>query len=162
MLYRNGEISNLIVYSDVDRTEDINDRKSTTASPFKLDGATISWKSQKQTRVALSTTEAEYMTLASAGQQAVYLQHLAMNLNETSLELTAIYEENQSINCMAKNSCAMDAQNMWILGFISSGNKWQQYNFNTVQAKMWEKMCFRKDSLVHSLGSSENHWMLKP
>ena len=44
------------------------------------------------------------MTVASAGQQAVCLQHLARDLNETSLEPIVIYEDNQSINCMEKDS----------------------------------------------------------
>ena len=66
--------------------------------------------------MALSTAEAEYMALASAAQEAVWLQHVASDLNETSVEPTVIYKDNQSIICML---------NMWILNFISSRNKWQ-------------------------------------
>ena len=54
--------------------------------------------------MALSTVEAEYMALASAAQEAVWLQHLDSDLNETSVEPTIIYEDYQSTICMAKNS----------------------------------------------------------
>ena len=53
--------------------------------------------------MALSTVEAEYMALASAVQEAVWLQHLASDLNETLVEPTVIYENNQSTICIAKN-----------------------------------------------------------
>ena len=36
----------------------------------------VSWRSKKQTCVALSTAEAEYMALASAGQEAVWMRLL--------------------------------------------------------------------------------------
>ena len=55
-------------YSDADWAGDINDRKSTSVYLFMMSGAATSWKSRKQTCVALSTVEAEYVALASAAQ----------------------------------------------------------------------------------------------
>ncbi len=55
-------------YSDADWAGDVSDRKSTSAYLFMMSGATISWRSRKQTCVALSTAEAEYVALASASQ----------------------------------------------------------------------------------------------
>ncbi len=40
---------------------------------FMMCGATVSWRSRKQTCVALSTAEAEYIALASATQEATWL-----------------------------------------------------------------------------------------
>ena len=94
LLYSSGETSDLIGYSDVDWAGDINDCKSTIGYLFKLGGATISRKSQKQTSMALSTADAESMAPASAAQEAVCSQHLANDLNETSVESTVIYEDN--------------------------------------------------------------------
>ncbi len=37
---------------------------------FMLNGGAVSWRSQKQQSVALSTTEAEYMALVAATQEA--------------------------------------------------------------------------------------------
>ena len=39
-----------------------------------ITGAVISWRSKKETHVALSTAEAEHMALASAAQEAVWMR----------------------------------------------------------------------------------------
>lgn len=56
----------LVVYSNADWASDLEERRSTTGYCFSLtrDGPLISWKSKKQSTVALSTCEAEYMALA--------------------------------------------------------------------------------------------------
>ena len=59
--------------SDSDNTGDLDDRKSTSGYLFKLAGAAISWRSKKQSTVALSTAEAEYVALSSATQEALWL-----------------------------------------------------------------------------------------
>ena len=41
-----------------------------------MSGAAVSWKSQKQTCVALSTAEAEYIALAAATQKATWMRQL--------------------------------------------------------------------------------------
>ena len=38
---------------------------------FQVGGTAISWRSKKQTCVALSTAEAEYIALASAAQESM-------------------------------------------------------------------------------------------
>ena len=53
--------------------------------------------------MALSTAEAEYMALASAAQEAVWMQRLQNDLNKASVKSTLIYKDNQSTICMAKN-----------------------------------------------------------
>ena len=39
-----------------------------------MNGAAIIWNSKKQTCVALSTAEAEYIALAEAAQESIWLQ----------------------------------------------------------------------------------------
>ena len=51
----------------------VDDQKSTSGYMFQLGGTAISWRSKKQTCVASSTAEAEYMALASAAQEAMWL-----------------------------------------------------------------------------------------
>ncbi|XP_046841894.1 secreted RxLR effector protein 161-like [Xenia sp. Carnegie-2017] len=58
-------------FSDADWGGDINDRKSTSGYIFIMNGAAVSWKSKKQSCVALSTAEAEYIALRSAVQEAI-------------------------------------------------------------------------------------------
>ena len=52
-------------YSDADWVGDVNDQKSTSGYVFTTSGGAVSWKSKKQTSVALSTAGVEYMALAS-------------------------------------------------------------------------------------------------
>ena len=70
---------------------------------FLLAGAAISWKSSKQTCVALSTAEAEYVALSAAAQEAVWLQQHSSDLLNKTIRETTILEDNQSAVCLAKN-----------------------------------------------------------
>jgi hypothetical protein len=49
---------------------------------FQLGEATISWCSQKQKSVALSTTEAEYMALVLTSQQMIWNITVFKELNQ--------------------------------------------------------------------------------
>ena len=53
-------------YSDADSANDSDDRHSTTGNVFTMSGRAVSWLSQKQATVVLSTAEAEYIALGSA------------------------------------------------------------------------------------------------
>ena len=68
-----------------------------------MSGAAVSWKSQKQTCVALSTAEAEYITLAAATQEATWMRQLLEDLHRGQIEPTVICEDNQSSICIAQN-----------------------------------------------------------
>jgi len=57
--------------SDVDWAGHIDSRPSTGGFAFTMNGGCISWRSKKQRCVALSSTEAEYMVLSEASQEAV-------------------------------------------------------------------------------------------
>ena len=57
----------------------------------------------RKTNVALSTAEAEYMALASAAQEAIWLRQLNSELNHPSSSATVIHEDNQSAISIAKN-----------------------------------------------------------
>ena len=92
-----------IGYSDSDWGGDLDDRKSTSGYVFLVNGCAVSWKSKKQSCVALSTTEAEYVALASAAQEAVWVRELTAQLKDHSPEAITIYEDNQSAISMAKN-----------------------------------------------------------
>ncbi|PIK49151.1 putative Gag-pol polyprotein [Apostichopus japonicus] len=103
LLYTKDGSNECIGYSDADWAGDVNDRKSTSGYLFQVSGAAVSWKSKKQTCVALSTAEAEYIALASAAQEAVWLQRLNTDLQNKPNKPLRILEDNQSAICMAKN-----------------------------------------------------------
>ena len=70
---------------------------------FQVEGTAISLRSKKQTCVALSTAEAEYIALASAVQKSLWLQELLADLKNEAPKSIIIYEDNQSAISMAKN-----------------------------------------------------------
>ncbi|RVW39706.1 Retrovirus-related Pol polyprotein from transposon TNT 1-94 [Vitis vinifera] len=60
-------------YVDADFTGDIDSRKSTTRFVFTLGGTAISWASNLQKIVTLSTTEAEYVAATEVGKEMIWL-----------------------------------------------------------------------------------------
>ena len=68
----------MIRFSDVDWAGDVDDhdRHSTIGNLFLMAGAAIDWFSKRQPVVALSITEAEYVALSAATQEAVWLNRL--------------------------------------------------------------------------------------
>ena len=65
----------------------------------------ISWCSKKQTCVALSMMEAEYVTCTAAVQEAVWLKAFIHNLNVTphNNESVVIYSDNTAALAYVKN-----------------------------------------------------------
>ena len=63
-------------FTDDDWAEDVMTRKSTSGYVFQIGTSTISWKSKLRSIVALSSTEAEYISLSSATQEAVWFLEL--------------------------------------------------------------------------------------
>lgn len=104
LLYTKKPLTDLCIgYSDVDWAGDINDRKSTSGYMFQIGGTAVSWRSKKQTCVALSTAEAEYMALASAAQEAIWIRQLIADLKGEQIGPIMLLEDNQAAICMAKN-----------------------------------------------------------
>ena len=64
--------------------------------------AATSWKSRKQTCVALSTAKAEYVALAGATQEATWMRQLLEDLQHKQTEPTVIHEDNQSAIAIAQ------------------------------------------------------------
>ena len=105
LAYGRNEQKDCIGYSDADWGGDSDDHRSTSGYIFQVGGAAISWRSKKQSCVALSTAEAEYMALTNAAQEAVWLRKLTADLTkeERAPKPIVIYEDNQSAICIAKN-----------------------------------------------------------
>jgi len=94
----------LVGYSDASYAEDKKDRKSTSGYTFIANGGAISWKSNKQPTVTLSSCEAEYIALANAAKEAMWLKSLIREVNKNAKdEPIIIYEDNQSTISFAKN-----------------------------------------------------------
>lgn len=103
LVYRKGDSTKIYGYSDADWGGDCNDFKSTSGYIFQMSGTAVSWRTNKQTCVALSTAEAEYMALASAAQEAVWMRQLSLDMQLDISEPTIIFEDNQAAICMSRN-----------------------------------------------------------
>uniref|UniRef100_A0AAV1UIR5 Uncharacterized protein n=1 Tax=Peronospora matthiolae TaxID=2874970 RepID=A0AAV1UIR5_9STRA len=94
----------LVGYSDADWAGDIDTRRSTSGYVFVLNNGCISWRSKKQRSVALSSTEAEYMALSEATQEATWLKTFMRDLGEEAGDnALTIYEDNQGAIALAEN-----------------------------------------------------------
>lgn len=71
----------LIGYTDSDWARDKSDRKSISGNCFFLAGGAVTWASKKQSTVALSSVEAEYIAAGFAAQQAMWIHHLFHELS---------------------------------------------------------------------------------
>ena len=67
-------------FTDADLGGYSDSGKSTTGYVFTIGGTTISWMSRLQKSVALSTTEAEYMAIAEAAKELIWLKNSYQNL----------------------------------------------------------------------------------
>jgi hypothetical protein len=72
----------------------------------------VSWCSRKQTSVALSTTEAEYIALSMTVREAVWLHKLLADLSEHVLDSTVIHYGNQSCVKISDNPVFHDKSNI--------------------------------------------------
>jgi len=81
------------------------DRRSIGGYTFLLNGAAICWNSKKQTTVALSSTEAEYMALTQAVKESLWLQAILQDLGarKDMEEIRNINIDNQGALALARN-----------------------------------------------------------
>ena len=93
----------LIGYSDADWAGDLNTRRSTSGYIFKIGGATVSWCSKRQITVARSTTEAEYVALSLASQEAVWIRKLLLEIGFAVDGATTLYEDNNGAIDLSRN-----------------------------------------------------------
>ena len=107
-------------FSDADWGDDLDDRHLTTGNVFLLAGGAVSWLSKKQAVVALSTSEAEYVTLSLAAQEATWLQKLLADL-QIPTKLIVTQEDNQGAIALARNPIARSRTKHINSIFISYG-----------------------------------------
>lgn len=104
LVYSKGKGNYLLTgYSDSDLGGNIDDRKSTGGMAFYLDENLITWVSQKQRCVALSSCEAEFMTATAAACQGVWLSKLLRQVIDMKECPVVIYVDNRSAIDLAKN-----------------------------------------------------------
>ena len=133
-LYYNGNHDyKLYGYTDADWVGSVSDRRSTSSGCYSLGSAMISWFSKKQSSVALSTAEAEYIAACPASYEAIWLRKLMSGLFNLDLDTTVILCDNQSSIKMTENpmfhdkSKHIEIQYFYIRDMIQKGAIKLQY-----------------------------------
>ncbi|GJR80367.1 putative ribonuclease H-like domain-containing protein [Tanacetum coccineum] len=93
---------NLEAFLDSDYAGANLDRKSITGGCQFLGSRLISWQCKKQTIVATSTTEAEYVAAASCCGQVLWIQNQMLDYGFNFMN-TKIHIDNESTICIVKN-----------------------------------------------------------
>ncbi|XP_076886402.1 secreted RxLR effector protein 161-like [Bidens hawaiensis] len=76
----------LVGFSDSNHLTDSDDGKSTSSNVFYYNDCLVSWHSQKQQTVALSSCEAKFMAATSAACEALWLQGLIQEITGNKQE----------------------------------------------------------------------------
>jgi hypothetical protein len=94
----------LIGHADADWANSTEDRKSISGYCFRLnpESSIISWKSKRQPIVALSSCEAEYISLTIAMQETLFLKQLMKTFTNDEISAT-LYGDNQGALKLAHN-----------------------------------------------------------
>jgi hypothetical protein len=92
-----------------------------------LNGGAVSWSAWKQPIIALSTAEAEYITLTSMAREVLYLQLLLTELYKPASLPTPIFCDNQAAIALASTGkfqlCTkhIDLQYHFIHSYVKNG-----------------------------------------
>ena len=97
----NGE--GLFGYSDSSMGDHADDRHSTSGYVFLLANGAISWSSRKQKTIAQSTSEAEYMAMTDAANQAVWYRGFLRELGYTVEDPIQLHGDNKGAVDLALN-----------------------------------------------------------
>ncbi len=103
-------------------------------------GGAVSWKSKKQGCVAQSSSEAEYMALASAVKEAIWLHHIfGLTAAQSEKKPVLVFVDNQGAIKMAKNESSSTRTQHIDISIISSAIAWQRTcsQWTTVLHKIW-------------------------
>ncbi|HSY75593.1 MAG TPA: Ty1/Copia family ribonuclease HI [Bacteroidia bacterium] len=85
-----------MAYCDADHANDKLDRKSITGVMVLLNGNVISWSAKKQSIVAGSTCEAEYVAMYTAVQHILFLRNELTNMGISVEDNSKILSDNNA------------------------------------------------------------------
>ena len=96
LTYRRNEVPVIRTFADSDWANDAIDRKSASGFLVQVYGNTVIWSSKKQSIIALSSTEAEYVAACSACCETVWLINTLTDLKFEVARPVAVHEDNQA------------------------------------------------------------------
>ena len=105
LIYWDSELK-VSEYTDASFQTDKDDYKSQSGFIFLLNGGAVSWKSSKQSTIADSTTETEYITTFETAKEAVWMRKFIAELEvvPSITEPITVYCDNNGAIAQAKES----------------------------------------------------------
>lgn len=99
-------------YCDADWAADLDQRKSTTGYVFTMYGGAVSWNSKRQPTIALSSTEAEYMSMVSAIQECRWIRQLLDEIFGIDNAITMYCDNKGAMQVFMNNSYSPRTKHM--------------------------------------------------
>ena len=87
LCYKGKKDLRLIGFSDADWGGDVDQSKSTSGCAILLNDSAILWRSNKQSCIALSTMEAEYVACSATTQNAVWLKKFPVSFENCKISI---------------------------------------------------------------------------
>lgn len=158
----------MIGFSDSDLARDIDDYKSTTGVLYFLGARPITWVSQKQRVVALSSCEAEYVAGTVAACQGVWLERLLGELKDDKYEKATLKIDNKSAIALTKNpvhhnrSKHIDTRYHFIRNYVQKGEiKVEHVRTEKQLADILTKPLGRQRFVEYAMKISIEHKLIK-
>lgn len=99
LIYRRDSVGAIHGFVDADWANETNDRRSFSGYAFLMAGAAVTWSCKRQTTVATSSTEAEYVAMSFAAKEALWLVRVFRQFDK--IENIVIKCDNQSAMVIA-------------------------------------------------------------
>jgi hypothetical protein len=101
--YTRNQNFQLTAYSDVDWENCLDERKSTSGGAFFLGDSLVAWLSKKHGSISLSTTEAEYIIVATSYTQILWMIQTLIDLKVTYTDPITLHYDNTNVISVSKN-----------------------------------------------------------
>lgn len=96
IIYKQSSKLTVQTYSDSDWASDKDSRKSRSGYYVAINGSHVTWSSRKQSIVALSTCEAEFISVCQATQETLFIQNLLQEIGINIDQPIELLCDNQS------------------------------------------------------------------
>lgn len=102
LIYK-GMTDDIVCYADASLGTNDSEGRSTTGYAVKVFGDLITWRTKRQTHVALSSAEAEFIAMSVACKELTYISEMCKRIFERTI-IPTLYEDNMAALKLAKNS----------------------------------------------------------
>src|SRR5260370_13060860 len=137
--YGNQLKHGLTSFSDSDWAGNPNTWRSVSGYAFLFCRAVIAWSVKKQPTLALSSTEAEYMTMTHSRKELVFIKHLFHDIGIPVPTPIPLLVDNQSAIALAENPISMHAPGTSKYSTIGCVRRSEMAQFNWIMFPLWIK-----------------------